>query len=65
MKNVLKLYPVILPNAMASATDMPGIHPIDHEVRVGNDKYQRLKSKLISLPLYMIGQMRRLMESQV
>ncbi|MEI6398192.1 MAG: AAA family ATPase [Pseudomonadota bacterium] len=45
--------------------DLPGIHPIDHEVRVGSAKHQRLKSKLISLPLYMIGQMRRLMESQV
>jgi uncharacterized protein len=46
-------------------TSFPSIQLIDHEVRIGIDKQQRLKSKLISLPLYMIGQMRRIMESQI
>jgi predicted AAA+ superfamily ATPase len=45
--------------------DVPGLHPIDHEVRVGKDKHQRLKSRLLLLPLYMIGQLRRLMEDQL
>ena len=45
--------------------DLPRFHAIDHDVRVGKDKHQRLKSTLISLPLYMIGELRRLLDSQL
>ena len=45
--------------------DLPRFHAIDHDVRVEKDKHQRLKSTLISLPLYMIGELRRLLDSQL
>ncbi|NBQ54645.1 MAG: hypothetical protein EBU49_13845 [Proteobacteria bacterium] len=45
--------------------DLPRFHAIDHDVRIEKDKHQRLKSTLISLPLYMIGELRRLLDSQL
>lgn len=45
--------------------DLPRVHPIDHEVRISPDKSRRLKSQLLSLPLYMIGQVKRLVDFQL
>lgn len=42
-------------------TDLPGIQKIEHEVRVEANRDVRLKSRLVSLPLYMVGQLKRLM----